>query len=96
MFEDPIEQLSPTDAGAEFVDVSGDTMTGDLIVPDITLTRSLTINRTGTQVDSVEYTGGKTITYTYSSGLLASYTDGTYTWTITRDGDDLITDITVS
>ena len=41
-------------------------------------------------------TGGTTYTPTYNTGLMTSYTDGTSTWTISRDGNNRITGVTKS
>ena len=37
---------------------------------------------------------GTTYTPTYTTGLMTSYTDGTSTWTISRDGNNRITGVT--
>lgn len=41
-------------------------------------------------------TSGTTFTPTYTSGLMSSYTDGTTTWTLTRDVNNNITGVTIS
>ena len=50
--------------------------------------KSFTITRTNNNITEVAYTGGKTITYTIDSyGKVSSFTDGTKTWTLTRDAN---------
>lgn len=63
---------------------------------DSIVTTGGTINRdVNGDVSSIEY-DNRTVTITRSSGLITSYTDGTNTWTITRDVNDIITGWTVS
>ena len=46
-------------------------------------------------LNTVTFTDGRVITYTYSSGLLVSWTDTVYEWTVTRDVNGVITKIEV-
>lgn len=71
-------------------------LSGDVVGTDFVPTRSVSITRTDGKITSISYTGGRTITITYTGNLISSYTDGTRTWTITRDGNNLVTSITVS
>ena len=68
----------------------------DIIGKSFVSTRSGSVNRTGGQIDSVELTGGRTITVNREGGYVSSVSDGTRTWTISRDGSNNITGWTVS
>ena len=78
------------------VDVAGDTMTGDLIGTDFIATRSGTITRSGGKISEVAKAGGRTIIITRTGDYISSITDGTRTWTFTRDGNNAITAWTVT
>jgi hypothetical protein len=67
------------------VNITGDTMTGDLIGTDFVRTRSGTITRSGGYISTIALTGGRTLTIFRTSGYISSATDGTRTWTYTRD-----------
>ena len=88
-------QVSLTGGVSGYVSKTGDTMTGDLRTTDLIKTRSSTLTYTAGNLTKVVKTGGRTIDYTYTSGILTSYTDGTNTWTLSYTGSDL-TAITVT
>jgi hypothetical protein len=52
-----------------------------------------TVTRNGTTglISSVALTGGPTYTLTRTNGLISSLSDGTHTWTLSRDGNGQIT-----
>lgn len=92
---------SETDLGSvldsRYVNVTGDTMTGDLYGTDFIKTRSGTITRTGNYISSIIKTGGRTITLTRNaSNYITSATDGLYTWTFTRNGSNQLTSWSVT
>jgi hypothetical protein len=80
----------------KYVNVAGDTMTGDLVGTDFVSTRSGTINRTNNFVSSIIKTGGRTLTFVRNAqNFVISKTDGTRTWTYTRDVNNHILSWTV-
>lgn len=56
---------------------------------------SQSITRDGNGVITEWVVDGTTYTPTYTSGLMTSYTDGTLTWTISRNGNNQITGVTI-
>jgi hypothetical protein len=55
-----------------------------------------TISRSGNYISSVALTGGDTLTVSRSGGYISSVTDGTKTWTFTRNGSNQITSWSVT
>lgn len=49
-----------------------------------------TITRSGNYISSIALTGGPTLTITRSGNYISSVTDGTKTWTFTRNGSNQI------
>lgn len=70
--------------------------TQTIVSKDIIKVNSGTITRDGNDDVSEIIVGGRTITITRSSGLLSSWTDGTYNGILTRDVNNVITGWTVS
>lgn len=54
----------------------------------------ISISRDGNGVVNQWTVAGTVYTPTYTAGVLTSYTDGTSTWTISRDGNNRITGVT--
>jgi len=52
-------------------------------------------NTDGT-IDTITFSGGRVITYTYDDGEITSWADGIRTWTVVRDGDGNITNINIT
>ena len=72
------------------VDLGDYDLTADIIIGnEIRRIRGATITRNSDgKITQVAFTGGRTVDYTIDSyGKCSSYTDGTYTWTITRDAN---------
>ncbi len=85
--------LTPAEGDAAYVNVGGDTMTGDLIGKSFVSTRNGTVTRDGSgYISTVALTGGRTLTVTRNgSNFVTSITDATRTWTFTRNASDYIT-----
>lgn len=89
--------ISETSADSRYVNISGDTSTGDQIAPDFVKTRSGSLTRSGDLISSVTKTGGRTLTFTRDgNNLISTISDGTRTWTLTRNGSNQITSWAVS
>ncbi len=89
------DHVALTDPHAQYVQVAGDTMTGDLITPSVIQTNGGTITRAGGLISSVALTGGRTLTVARNSdNTIATINDGTRTWTFNRTSGT-ITDWTV-
>ena len=78
---------------SRFVNITGDTMTGDLIGKDFVRTRDGVITRDGNgYVSSIALTGGRTLVVTRDgNNYISSITDGTRTWTYTRNASNQVT-----
>lgn len=75
---------------------SGGITTGeDIRGKDYIKTRNLALTYTDGNLTRVVKTGGRTIYYTYTAGVLTSYTDGTNTWTLSYTSGNL-TSVTVT
>lgn len=75
-----------------FVQLVGDTMSGDLVGTDFVRTRDGTITRVAGLVSSVALTGGRTMTVNRDiNNRISSIFDGTRTWTFTRDINGYVT-----
>ena len=70
--------------------------TRDMYFGSVACTKSGTITRTGSYISSVALTAGKTITITRSGNYITSITDGTKTWTYTRNASNQITSWSVA
>lgn len=82
---------------ATFLQLSGGTLTGDLVGKDFIKTRNITITRSGGYISSIAKTGGRTLTITRDSdNLISSVNDGTRTYTITRDSNKYISSVAVT
>jgi hypothetical protein len=76
-----------TNFGANDITTTGNGKFGEMI-----LTRSGSITRdVDNYIATVVKTGGRTLTVTRASGYITSITDGTLTWTFTRNVDNEIT-----
>lgn len=51
----------------------------------------VTVTRTGGYISSLALSNGRTLTVNRTSGLISSITDGTTTWTATRDVNGYVT-----
>jgi hypothetical protein len=71
-------------------------LTVDLVGTDFIKTRSGSITRASGYVSEIAKTSGRTITVTRTDGYISSISDGTRTWTFTRNGDNQITDWSVT
>ena len=65
--------------------------TNTLYAGSIATTLSGTVSRSGNYISSVVLSGGRTLTITRTGNYISSITDGTKTWTYTRNGSNQIT-----
>lgn len=72
------------------------TASGDLIGADFVKTRSGNISRDSQGISQISLIGGRTLTITRANGFVYSITDGTRTWTISRDVNNNISGWIVS
>lgn len=87
--------VGPAPDTSTYVRYTGATDDVDLGAHQLISTVETTINRTGADVTSVDFSNGRSITFSRSGGQITGWTDGTYTWTIHRTGSQ-ITSITVA
>lgn len=79
-----------------FVLKSGDTMTGNLVGKDFISTLGGEITRVDGEITQIVKSDGRTIVISRTLGLVSSITDGSRTWTYTRDGDGNVVSWTVT
>lgn len=71
------------------LDTTNDPLTGDLETPDVYKTRDGVVTYTNGKLSRIAKAGGRTLDLTRDAYKnLASYTDGTKTWTLTRASDN--------
>lgn len=87
--------VGPAPDTSTYVRYTGATADVDLGEHQVISTVETTINRTGDDVTSVDFSNGRSVTFSRSGGQITGWTDGTYTWTIHRTGSQ-ITSITVA
>jgi len=81
------------DTDQNLINLSG--FNDDFYLNEIFEDKTYDYNIDGT-IDTISFSGGRVITYTYDDGEIVSWTDTIKTWTVVRDGDGNITNINIT
>lgn len=79
----------------QLLSTAGD-FAGDFLKKDGSNALGIVITRDGSGVATSWTVGSITYTATYSGEFMTSYTDGTSTWTISRNANNQVTGVTVT